>query len=398
MNQSLLLHIVERLEGFLRKLPGTIQQPILRELTPLKELFLQQRPPRFVLLGSNKLPAHEIIRSMFEFSAGGEPIMANPTEIYFWEDVSVAHGGKAELLDARAADDRAMGHVTEELRRQPADMFFFLCDEQSSEINRREIDNLAAFLATNDAARVVVLRLAAAGSANSRRHSETVRSAGDSAVPAALSDRPIIRDRLVRSGIVHIARGGADSNVSRTGETSLASLLVRELPNAARVEMIRISRDRAAQLAVADVLVKSTSAICAAVGAQPIPLADLPILTTLQLVMVSGIMYIGGRERSMRAATEFMAALGANVGAGMILREGTRALLKFVPGWGNVVCGMVAGAGTYGIGRAATAYFLEGGSLSEARKIFRLRRKNAKTDSFSQPSAGETVHATDGQR
>ena len=38
-------------------------------------------------------------------------------------------------------------------------------------------------------------------------------------------------------------------------------------------------------------------AICTAIGAQPIPLADLPILTTLQLVMVSGIMYLSGRER-----------------------------------------------------------------------------------------------------
>ena len=88
------------------------------------------------------------------------------------------------------------------------------------------------------------------------------------------------------------------------------SLLTQELPNEARVEMIRISRDRQAQAEIAQTLVKSTSAICTAIGAQPIPLADLPVLTTLQLVMVSGIMYIAGRERSLRAATEFVAALG----------------------------------------------------------------------------------------
>ena len=121
------------------------------------------------------------------------------------------------------------------------------------------------------------------------------------------------------------------------------SLLARQLPNEARVEMVRIARDSQAQIEIAQTLVKSTTAICAAIGAQPIPLADLPILTALQLVMVSGIMYISGRERSLRAATEFIGAMGVNVGAGMILREGTRALLKFFPGWGNVVCGMVAG-------------------------------------------------------
>jgi len=124
-------------------------------------------------------------------------------------------------------------------------------------------------------------------------------------------------------------------------------------------------------------LIKSTTAICTAIGAQPIPLADLPILTSLQVAMVSGIMYISGRERSFRAATEFIAALGANVGLGMLLREGARAVLKFFPGWGNVVCGMVAGAGTYAIGRAASAFFIGGVSLKDARQKYLADRKKA---------------------
>src|SRR5207237_5033894 len=102
---------------------------------------------------------------------------------------------------------------------------------------------------------------------------------------------------------------------------------------------------------------------------------ELPVLTALQLLMVCGVMYISGRERSVRAATEFVTALGVNVGAGMVLREGARALLKFFPGWGNVVCGAVAGAGTYAIGRAATVYFLEGLSLKEARQAYLSSRK-----------------------
>ncbi|MEP6776964.1 MAG: hypothetical protein ABI944_00825, partial [Chthoniobacterales bacterium] len=130
-----------------------------------------------------------------------------------------------------------------------------------------------------------------------------------------------------------------------------------------------------AQAQIAQMLVKSTSAICTAIGTQPIPLADLPILTTLQLLMVSGIMHISGREKNLRAATEFIGALGVNIGAGMVLREGTRALLKFLPGWGNVLCGMVAGAGTYAIGRAAVVYFIEGMSLRDARLTYLANRK-----------------------
>jgi len=77
----------------------------------------------------------------------------------------------------------------------------------------------------------------------------------------------------------------------------------------------------------------------------------------------------------LRAAAEFAGALGANVGAAMLLREGTRAMLKFFPGWGNVVCGLVAGSGTYAIGRAATAFFIDGVSLKDARRTYRENRK-----------------------
>jgi uncharacterized protein (DUF697 family) len=141
-------------------------------------------------------------------------------------------------------------------------------------------------------------------------------------------------------------------------------------------------------------LVKSTTAICTAIGAQPIPLADMPILTSLQVVMVSGIMYISGRERSLRAATEFITALGANVGVGMLLREGARAILKFFPGWGNVVCGMVAGAGTFAIGRAAMAFFIGGVSLRDARRKYLSDRKKASHKSHwshGSPGASKSI-------
>jgi uncharacterized protein (DUF697 family) len=182
-----------------------------------------------------------------------------------------------------------------------------------------------------------------------------------------------VREHILQ--VMEVDLSGSGLPTEDSAAARLMSLLSQQLPNEARVEMIRISRDRESQTLIAQQLVKSTSAICTAVGAQPIPLADLPILTTLQLVMVSGIMYISGRERSLRAATEFVGALGVNLGAGMVLREGARAVLKFVPGWGNVVCGMIAGAGTYAVGRAAIVYFLEGVSLKDARRIYLSSRK-----------------------
>src|SRR5207244_6229657 len=126
--------------------------------------------------------------------------------------------------------------------------------------------------------------------------------------------------------LFQIVSFGSEKNLPDKAR-ELISILGQELPNAARIEMIRISRDRETQKEVAQILVKSTTAICAAIGAQPIPLADLPVLTTLQLVMVSVTMYLSGRERSLRASTEFIGAIGANVGVGMLRREGVSAVL-----------------------------------------------------------------------
>lgn len=375
MNQPLLLHIIERLEAFVGKLPGTIQKPILSELTPLKELFLQQRPPRFVLTGSSRLPVQEIIPALFA-SERPEESREVLSEIFRWQDFIIDEHGTIAILDARGADDAAISNIREQLKQQPADFFFFLADgERDGLPHQHEVANLESFLVWNDELNAKVIGIICRGGqrASAQNQNGTKGEDAEAKLRNALASASLVRERLLQIIDVPFLAGTGDA--SHWESRRLMSLATQYLPNQARVEMIRVSRDREAQVKVAQILVKSTSAVCTAIGAQPIPLADLPILTALQLVMVSGIMYVSGRERSVRAATEFIAALGANVGAGMLLREGTRVVLKFFPGWGNIVCGMVAGAGTYAIGRAAIVYFLEGLSLREARRAYLTSRK-----------------------
>src|SRR5215813_13617687 len=64
-----LLQIVERLERLAARLPSNIRKAVLSELTPLKQLFLQQRPPRFLFAGSAKVPARKIISTLFRIRA-----------------------------------------------------------------------------------------------------------------------------------------------------------------------------------------------------------------------------------------------------------------------------------------------------------------------------------------
>lgn len=345
MNNSALLHIVERLEGLVGKLPESIRNPVLNELTPLKELFLQQRPPRFVLTGSDEMPLLEFVARIFAPDAEESPSRETLTGLYQWQSIALGKHGSIQLLDARGADEAALDLVRDAIERQQPDLFFFLPPSPGSQSAMcREVSLLENLLQwSGPGARLIELQV---------------------------SDQPSLLKHETSSPAICTSLIG----IFPLGAV-LRRRLVSELPNEARVELVRSGGDVQAQAEIAELLVKSTSAICAAIGAQPIPLADLPILTTLQLVMVSGIMYLSGRERSLRAATEFVGALGANVGIGMILREGARAALKFFPGWGNIVCGMVAAAGTFAIGRAAMVYFIEGATLRDARRAFVLHKK-----------------------
>ncbi|MEA3188939.1 MAG: GTPase [Chthoniobacter sp.] len=153
---------------------------------------------------------------------------------------------------------------------------------------------------------------------------------------------------------------------------------VRDLFSQGRLEAARKSPDRAFKLETARSIVETSAALCTTVGFEPIPLADFPILTSVQLTMVAGIAYVAGRDVSAKAAAEFIGALGANLGVALVLREGSRALLKFFPGFGNAISGALAGAGTYALGKAATAYFIEGVSITDARQLFRRQSKAAK--------------------
>jgi len=369
-----LLQIVERLERLAGRLPSKIRKAVLSELTPLKQLFLQQRPPRFLFAGSAKVPARKIISALFGSAEFVAPNAAAP--LCRWFEVGFPERGKVSIIDARGVDDSAAIHVRDELKYRAADIIFFIRDEQIAQgMEKRELAELNSYLSWNETLetdrKIIEIIVPPSETLTARDHN------GFGATPNKRAPGPSLA--RVGSFLETLRLVPVDNDqgfeLPPVEARRLMSILARELPNEARMEMIRISRDREAQREVAQLLIKSTTAVCTAIGAQPIPLADLPILTSLQLMMVSGIMYVSGRERSLRASTEFAGALGANVGAAMLMREGARAILKFFPGWGNVVCGLVAGSGTYAIGRAATAYFIEGVSLKDARRTYLTSRK-----------------------
>jgi len=328
LKRDSLLAVYDKLTGLVEKLPGGLQKPILSELTPIRQVFLEQRPPRLMLAGNPSGTAPEILASLGarELATGG---CDNG-----WRSYRVSARGEIQILDAR--QDVPQEHVQTGLDRQHPDVVLFLESPDASDKDWKTsvsrcglVDSPVIALASGSAFRLQAMLAA---------------------------EQPLAR-RVPR--------------VLSCDDPACVEAICAALPLPAQLEFARLTDARRAQAHIAGSLLKSFSAVCGVIGVQPIPLADMPILTTLQTLMVGMIIHTTGRPFSARLVAEFLGALGFNIGAGLVLREGARAIVRIVPVWGNAVSGFIAGAGTYAIGKAAIAYFIEETPLNETRRIFR---------------------------
>ena len=348
MKPSSFLSLYEKLEKLVQRLPEALQQPILREITPIKTLFLLQRAPRFVLLGPSGAGKVELLRALF-----GTDVLPPGEENFsdgHWQTLGPAARGQVRVLDAR----RPASHpaLQTAMAAEPPDLFIYVGAPEAA-----DLDHVVQILTLAKTRGAKLLGLALPPFSDAEAARQTLH--------AALHARPELSDHMIGTLVLS----------GEAPHDALTHLVALEIPGEAQLEMARLSGNRALQQQIAQVVTKSVTAISAAIGAQPIPLADFPILTSLQAAMVAGVMHISGREMSLKLAGEFIAALGANLGLGLALREGSRAAVKFLPVWGNAISGAVAAAGTYAMGRAAVAYFIEGVSLQDARTLFRRRKK-----------------------
>lgn len=151
--------------------------------------------------------------------------------------------------------------------------------------------------------------------------------------------------------------------------------------NAAIDLMFNYKIDKAIEK-IADTFIKRFSAASAVVGATPIPVADVFILLPIQIVEVVLIAYLSGNQVDAKTAREFIVSLGAVFIFGFGLRfaaqQGSK-LLNIVPGAGSAISGTVAYSGTYSIGKAATAYYIKGQSLNEAKKEAEAAKEEIET-------------------
>lgn len=120
--------------------------------------------------------------------------------------------------------------------------------------------------------------------------------------------------------------------------------------------------------------------IAGIIALTPLPIADVGLLIALQATMIVVISAISGREVTIQAAIEFIVSLGGVGGIGFALRLGVQQAAKLLnaiwPVAGSAISAAVAWGGTYGMGKAAQAYYVGNVSMKEAQALYRDAQKN----------------------
>ena len=141
---------------------------------------------------------------------------------------------------------------------------------------------------------------------------------------------------------------------------TLADFIGSRLPDAALLNFYQALRRREQLRKISSSLIKRFSVIASGIGASPAPLSDFLVLTPLQILMLAIVGGLSCRTVSRETAYEYLSAIGVNLAAAGGVRFVTQQLLKLIPFGGWAAAGSIAGASTYGLGKAAEAYFFAG--------------------------------------
>lgn len=141
---------------------------------------------------------------------------------------------------------------------------------------------------------------------------------------------------------------------------TLSDFIGEQLPDEALIDFYQAQKRKEQLKKLSTKMINRFSAIAGTIGASPVPVADIMILTPLQLLMIAIVGGLSCREFKKETAYEFLAAAGLNVGVAFGFRSAAQQLLKLIPAAGWAGSGAIAASGTYAIGKSAEAYFFSG--------------------------------------
>lgn len=176
--------------------------------------------------------------------------------------------------------------------------------------------------------------------------------------------------------------------VSAKKGTNVAEKLLPALVDALPDLAVSIGRELPqVRRAMAGKVVRQASILNTAVGAEPVPFIDIPVLLTTQARMVLRIAAIYGESLTAGHAKELI----ATIAGGLVFRSLAQQGAKLIPTGGWAVAAGIAAVGTWAIGQVAIEYFESGKRLSkqQMRNMYKTAIKRDKA-TFEQGEGSET--------
>ena len=145
----------------------------------------------------------------------------------------------------------------------------------------------------------------------------------------------------------------------------------------------------------AEEVMRSAALLSGAIAVEPLPFADMLLITPLQMKMVAHIGLIYGFKPDRSRVRDIVAELGATFAFGYLARQVLRGAAKVVaPVIGGLITAPAVYGSTFALGKLAERYFkaqLEGGHLGrlEAKQVAKKALEDAKRSTPTVKALGE---------
>ena len=335
-DKTLLNEALNKLLDLIQKLPDPPRETIKKHFNQLKEMLMDSRPPRIIIVGRRGAGKSSMINAIFnEYVAPVGHITAetSSSEWYFYSS-KLLKSAELEILDTRGFGDKTISEsidsedvlegIKNTIDRKLPDAIIFLI--KATEVDAHisiDLNNLVSikkYILKSHEYDIPVLavitqvdqlepiRITEPPYENENKQKNIKLAVG--AITKAFETTEI---KLIQAFAIsaYAEYDGNNFTYKRYWNIELlVNYLIDNLPKEAQLQFARISRVKSAQKKLARTIIASTATITAAIAATPIPIADIIPITSAQIGMIISIGYLTGKDLSKETAKEFLVALG----------------------------------------------------------------------------------------